>query len=233
MESNFIFDYISDFWPLLVTYMIVALVYFFCYRFYVWACFSSKRTERNTYLGYIARILRCLLLVIMAILSLLFVSTTLNWCLDTVTTPSTPTIEELSERIDRISKELSASSKELLEIQTELESRIEAVEALKKEAKIAEDTIDLTSEQVDAIRAQLSQELAASSGQNTVVSVIVNTVFFFLGIIVPLIIRFVKNKWLKQQQPPRTETESGYSKDEIERAIELLKTIERTGEFKK
>lgn len=120
-------------------------------------------------------------------------------------------VEELSKKIERISKELSTSSKELLEIQTELEKRIEAVEALKKEAEIAENVISLTEEQVNAIQSKLNQELAASSEHNTLLSILINAVFFVFGIIIQPFLQFIKNKIHKQPQHTTIDEETEYS----------------------
>lgn len=188
----------------------------------------NRFSRKNATFEKTIRILLLILSLIIILISIVIVSMLFNNIYNPANIPPTPTIEELSEKIERISRELSTSSKELLEIQMELENRIETVEALKREAEIAENVISLTSEQVNAIQAKLNQELAASNGQNTIISVIINTVFFALGLITQPIIRFVKNKF-GNQQPAETDTEMKlpYSKDEIKRAIELLAVIDR------
>lgn len=73
----------------------------------------------------------------------------------------------LSDRISEISSTLAETSKELSDIQEELETRIEYVQNLKKEAEIAENVISLSEEQVNAIQAKINQELEANSEKNT------------------------------------------------------------------
>lgn len=150
-------------------------------------------------------------------------------------TPIVP-VEELSEKIERISNELSTSSKELLDIQSELESRIEVVESLKKEAEIAENVISLTSDQVNAIQSKLNQELAANDGKNVLTSVIINAVFFALGLTVQPISQFIKNKNTKQNLDSEKNKKNSYSEEEIhqianqvaDQVAELLRTEDHT-----
>ena len=103
---------------------------------------------------------------------------------------------DLSKRIETISENLRNTSNELNQIQRELEQRIEFVEKLNAEAKNAEAMINLSKEQVDAIRATLNTELNKNNTQNFWTSFIMGFFFFILGnataIITPKLIDILK-----------------------------------------
>lgn len=100
----------------------------------------------------------------------------------------------LSDRISVVSSDLARASKELSNIQEELETRIEFVQNLKKEAEIAENVISLSDEQVKAVQSKLNQELEASSGKNITTNVVISAIFFALGFIVNYIVDYIKAK---------------------------------------
>ena len=109
-------------------------------------------------------------------------------------TPAANSTDDISQRVNEVSRNLAEASNELSYLQQALESRIEFVEDLKEQAEIAENVISLSEEQVNAIQAKLSQELEASNGKNTIITIIVSTFFFILGLIVPRLYDSIKRK---------------------------------------
>ncbi|MDD3919687.1 MAG: hypothetical protein PHO41_00715 [Eubacteriales bacterium] len=88
---------------------------------------------------------------------------------------------ELSARISIASRSLHSSAKEIDEIQAELQKRIELVEKLKKDAEVAENVIQLSNDQVTAIRSVLNQELKQEGRKSFWKSAALNFFFFILG----------------------------------------------------
>lgn len=216
-------------YPHLILILFIPVFLSVGYLFFLRKLFIKYIRNKHLYNTFWWKAIDLLIPALLSGLMCASLSIAITYITQTNTTPI-ESVEELSEKIERISKELSTSSKELLEIQTELENRIEAVEALKKEAEIAENVISLTEEQVNAIQSKLNQELAASSEQNTLLSIIINAVFFILGIIVQPLLQFIKNKI--QKQPQHTiisiDEEAEYSDEEIAQAIKLLNMRDRT-----
>lgn len=133
---------------------------------------------------------------------------------------------DISTRIKKISQDISNLSNELSLIQIELENRIELVENLKKEAEIAENVINLSSEQVDAIQAKLNQELNSSGNKTLAQSILISGTFFILGIITPYTITFFKRKVTEHNEPDGENILlDKYSNEEIEQAIRLLDAL--------
>lgn len=133
---------------------------------------------------------------------------------------------DISTKIENISNDLFAASSELSSIQQELESRIEYVADLKKEAEIAENVISLSDEQVNAVQAKLNQELDASSNKGLMQNILISSFFFMLGLIVQPILKAIKRK---SDTAPEDGTSAShdnkYSDEEIEQAIKLLNSI--------
>lgn len=136
---------------------------------------------------------------------------------------------DISARIEAISDDLSKASSELSTVQKELEARIETVEKLKSEADIAENMISLSEEQVSAIQAKIHQEVNANSGKSLLQNVLVNSLFFFLGLVVQPVIRVIKKKFTKTKADNNTVAAQAnkYSNEELEQAIKLLDTIKQ------
>lgn len=137
-----------------------------------------------------------------------------------------PPKSDISIRIENVSTSLSDISTEIEDIQSELTQRIELVAELKKEAEIAENMISLSDDQVTAIQAKLRQELDSNSGKNFVQGILINGLFFILGIIFPRIIKSFKRKSTKTNEPI-TASATSYSEEEIAQAIELLDTVKK------
>ena len=134
--------------------------------------------------------------------------------------PDTP---DTSVTIEKISQDLANSSKELSNIQSELEERIKFVENLKEEAEIAEGLLSLSDEQIDAIQAKLNQELNSSGNKTLAQSILISGTFFILGIITPYTITFFKRKVTEHNEPDGENILlDKYSNEEIEQAIRLL-----------
>ena len=139
----------------------------------------------------------------------------------------TPSEDDISTRITRITNSLTEIASEISSIQGELETRIETVEALKKEAEIAQDVISLTDEQVNAIQSKLNQELESSSLKNTIITILVSAFFFVLGLALPAITTFFKGK----QDKPASNV-SVLSDEQLNQMIDQIaeKTKERLKE---
>lgn len=133
---------------------------------------------------------------------------------------------DIATRIENISNDLSDASTELQSIQEELESRIEYVENLKQEAEIAENILNLSEDQVNAVRAKLNQELEVSNNKSFVQSFILNAIFFILGIIITPLINLIISKFRKKDSTvSNTSALKGYSDEEIMMAIKILDAI--------
>ena len=137
-----------------------------------------------------------------------------------------PPKQEISVRIENVSTSLTDISNEIEEIQSELTQRVKLVAELKEEAEIAENVISLSDDQVTAIQAKLRQELDSNNGKNFMQGILINGLFFILGIIFPRIIKSFKRKSAKTDMPATTSSNS-YSEEEIAQAIELLETIKK------
>ena len=126
--------------------------------------------------------------------------------------------------MNAISNNLQEISQELSELQKELEARIEYIEHLKEEAQIAESVISLSQDQVNAIQAQLNQELESNSGRDIMINVVTGTIFYILGVVPPMIINKIKNKKSTQKQTTTNNTEKCmYSAEEVFEMIDGLK----------
>lgn len=130
--------------------------------------------------------------------------------------------EELSAKIEAISSDLARSAEEMDAIQEKLESRIAAVEELKKEAGIAENMLSLSEEQVNAIQAKLNQELEASSGKSLWVNILISAFFFVLGLIATPLLDAVKRRL--RRTPPQTPVadKDTLTEEELEKFHKLL-----------
>lgn len=137
-----------------------------------------------------------------------------------------PPKQEISVRIENVSTTLNDVSTEIEDIQSELTQRIELVEKLKEEAEIAENVISLSDEQVTAIQAKLRQELDSNSGKNFMQGILINGLFFILGIIFPRIIKMVKKKSAKTDRST-TASSNSYSEEEIAQAIKIIRSCEK------
>lgn len=152
-----------------------------------------------------------------------FVSYVICIVLEALMQPPKP---DITTRIENVSTSLTDISTEIEEIQSELTQRVELVAELKEEAEIAENVISLSDDQVTAIQAKLRQELDSNNGKNFMQGILINGLFFILGIISPRIIKSFKRKSAKTDIPTTTSSNS-YSEEEIAQAIELLETIKK------
>ena len=107
---------------------------------------------------------------------------------------------DLSKRIEIVSENLRNTSTELNSIQRELEQRIEFVEKLNEEAKNAEEMINLTKEQVDAIRAALNTELNKNNAQNFWTTFATSFLFLILGSAITFITPKLRDKIKSRKQ---------------------------------
>lgn len=135
---------------------------------------------------------------------------------------------DISVKIESIAKDLSQSSTQLSIIQEELEKRIEYVEELKNEAEIAENVISLTDEQVRAVQAKLNEELNANSGKGFIQDVLINTFFFAIGLIAPVIIKkFSKKTDSNQDNNVNLIDGNAANEKNIDQMIEMLTAMKK------
>ena len=115
-----------------------------------------------------------------------------------VSISSSPLPEDLSIRIKTISKQLIDSAEDLSKVQRELEQRMEIVDQMKKEAESAEAMINMSKEQVNAIRTILGDEIDKNDVKNFWVSFLQNVLFLILGSMItfltPKIVILYKNR---------------------------------------
>lgn len=144
----------------------------------------------------------------------------------------TPSITEdntdISVRIENISENLSQTSNDLIIIQKELEARVAYIDDLKKEAEIAENVISLSEEQVNAVQAKLNQELEASGNKSLLLNIILSVSFLILGTFSTQLFNLLVSKF-KKNTPTNDDafTFDGYSKEQIEMAINLLRAANK------
>ena len=134
---------------------------------------------------------------------------------------------DLSTRIESIANDLDSTSTELSNIQKELEQRIEYVENLKKDAEIAENVISLTDEQVKAVQSKLNEELNANNEKSLVQDILLNSIFFILGLVAPGFVKVLKSfydKFTGNKNTPALEDASIQKKvDQLEQLIADIK----------
>ena len=102
-------------------------------------------------------------------------------------TPSQPPPGSLTNRISSLQAELGKSLEAITAIEQAIAQRKELVDRLEVQRSIAEQAIDLSKEQVDAVAQILNLQLQKESGRafrrDIVVNVIVAAIFFLLGYI--------------------------------------------------
>lgn len=96
--------------------------------------------------------------------------------------------DNITSRIEKVTKVLDGSAQEINVLQIELEQRIKLVEKLQEEAKEAENIITLTEAQVKAVKTTLNKELQKESRKSFWQGVAVNFIFFILGALVSYIV---------------------------------------------
>lgn len=138
---------------------------------------------------------------------------------------------DISVKIESIANDLAQSSTKLSIIQEELEKRIEYVEELKNEAEIAENVISLTDEQVKAVQAKLNEELNANNGKSFMQDVLINTFFFVIGLIAPVIFKkFSKKTELNIDNSVNLINGDDYNEKKIDQMIEMLTAMKKNSE---
>jgi len=134
---------------------------------------------------------------------------------------------DLRLRIESLTTTLQDCSTELLEIENLLVARIQYVDDLKQEAEVAENIASISSEQVAAIQAKLSEELNANNSKNFIPNILNNLLFCILGAVFLPLLTYL---WSKLKKEPAQESESNpttYSDEEIAQAIKLLNTVKQ------
>lgn len=94
----------------------------------------------------------------------------------------------ISQRIKRVAEVLSDSSADLINLQQELQEKVQFVNDLNMKANQAQNLLSLSQDQLDAIKLMLNHETRKESKINFWKSVLVNFVFFVLGAIASYVI---------------------------------------------
>ena len=102
---------------------------------------------------------------------------------------------ELSQRIELVSNSLGFSADELASIQSELEARIQFVNDLQVQAETAEIILNLSENEVNAVKTLLKDELDKGRAGNFWMSFAQNAVFFILGVLASYFIP----KWIRRK----------------------------------
>ena len=95
---------------------------------------------------------------------------------------------DIADKIKNVSSVLSQSSTELINLQKELEGKLEYVNQLNEEANQVQNLLSLSHNQIEAIKTMLNQETQKENKINFWKSVLVNFIFFVLGAIASYII---------------------------------------------
>lgn len=98
---------------------------------------------------------------------------------------------DLSERIKSVSSAINKSSKELMSLQSELEKQVKYVSRLNEEAKQSQAIIDLSHEQIAALKEMLNQDTKKSNKKSWWLNLLVTFIFFVLGLVWPTILHRV------------------------------------------
>jgi uncharacterized membrane protein YdfJ with MMPL/SSD domain len=99
--------------------------------------------------------------------------------------------DDLIDRINVTTKNLNQAMDDISLLQNEIKGRIETVEKLRKEATEAERIIELSAEQVQAVRSAINTEMSKNSKKDFWKGVMVNFVFFIMGALVSFLISTV------------------------------------------
>jgi len=191
---------------LLITLAVMALVLMFTGLLFYYIIPSRRKRKDAKRTGYSWReidnyYIRIVIAIITIIISFISAIVPLFFN-DTINVPSNAPIE-LTDRIDAVSSNLIDVSAELNIIQRELEQRIEFVEELRREAEIAEAMIDLSREQVDAIRNMLNVELGRNETRNFWTTFLTSFFFLILGSIVTFFTPKIINKFTGSKPTPK------------------------------
>ena len=85
---------------------------------------------------------------------------------------------DIADKIKNVSSVLSQSSTELINLQKELEGKLEYVNQLNEEANQVQNLLSLSHNQIEAIKTMLNQETQKENKINFWKSVLVNFIFF-------------------------------------------------------
>ena len=88
----------------------------------------------------------------------------------------------LESRIEQLSESLADAAQIISAIESEVDARQELVARLQEQRVVAEAAAELNQEQVDAIAQILGNEVDRSSRQTFIRAVVLNIVFFVLGV---------------------------------------------------
>lgn len=102
--------------------------------------------------------------------------------------------EDMSEKITSISNSLSELAREISNVQQELESRIETVENLKRQAEEAENYLSFTEQQVAVMHAALSRDEPTNSIKTVLLNLLSNAIWFLAGFASRYIMSWIKRK---------------------------------------
>lgn len=95
----------------------------------------------------------------------------------------------LDDRLGNLIRELSIAASAVNEIEAEIRARQTLVATLETQKEIAERTIELSSEQVDAVAAILSEQVSRQSKKDFRQELAKDMAIFILGVIVTLLVQ--------------------------------------------
>ena len=100
--------------------------------------------------------------------------------------------ENLSEKIERLSKALASAAATVTEIEQEIEKRSELVQQLEQEKAVAEEIVSLSADQVKAVADLLSipvkRETTRGVWVTGVLTVVSGALFFLFGVLITLVL---------------------------------------------
>jgi hypothetical protein len=96
--------------------------------------------------------------------------------------------QTLDTRLQELINSLSQAGSAISGIEREIDSRQELAEKLEKQKMIAEEAIKLSKEQVDAVSALLSKQVAKQSRKDSRADWIKQIFFFVLGVLVTILL---------------------------------------------
>lgn len=151
----------------------------------------AKETKREMIMENIKR---NVLPVAMAIITLII--TILGTCVSYLQFREAHTSKEtdISARLKLITESLSQDADELRSIETELENRIAYVQELKSQAELAESVLNVSETQLNAIHSMIKEELESNNQKNAVPTILNNSFFCIVGMVVPPLLKRIYNK---------------------------------------
>ena len=96
--------------------------------------------------------------------------------------------QTLDTRLLELTNSLAQAGNAISAIEREINGRQELVEKLEKQKVIAEEAINLSKDQVDAVSALLSEQVSKQRGQDNKIDWIKQILFFILGVLATIVL---------------------------------------------